>query len=525
MSVRRLTWRLARHGAIAWAVAVAVILATGAVAYRAAYPDAAARRSFAATIGSSRGLDALYGRSTRLDTVGGFVAWRYGTTVAVVVALWLAMATTRILRGDEESGRADLLLAAPGGPRHLLAEQSMGIGAAAALVGAAALIGCLTGGLSLVGSALFAATVLGAGVLFACIAALVSQLTRTRRRALGVTGAILGVAYLVRALGDGAPHRSWLTWATPLGWVARVAPFGPHHSVVAASLLVVASVAAATGAVVARDRRDCGDSALAERAGKATTRRVTSLGTLDLVMRRGAVVGWSIGLALTGLLFGFIAADIAKFMAENPNLSNRTSNITGSSLATIKGFLGLSFAVVAVIAALYAGAQMVTTRRDEETTLANLVTAGATRMRWLTVRITVAAGSLVLVTLIAGVTAWAGVRLSGQSITIAEAVRGALNTLPADALYLGLATAAFGLRPRTVTAVAYGSVAASYALLIVTSIGDAPRWVIDLSPFSHLAAVPAAPVNALASVVLALVGAVLVATGYVAFERRDLLAE
>lgn len=525
MSVRALTWRLARRGAVAWALAVVLILLTGAVAYRAAYPDVASRRAFALTIGSSRGLDALYGRSSRLDTVGGFIAWRYGTTIAVVVALWLAMATTRILRGDEESGRADLLLSGSTGPRRVLAEQALGIGAAALLVTLAAFVGCLAAGLSVTGSALFAATVAAGGALFASIAALVSQFTRTRRRSLGITGAILGAAYLVRALGDGAPHRQWLTWATPLGWVERIAPFEPHHSVLAAVLVVAAVLVACAVTVVARDRRDTGDSALPARADVARTRRITSIGSLDVILRRGALAGWSVGMALTGLLFGFIAADIAKFMADNPTVSKRTSNITGSSLASVKGFLGLSFAVIAVIAALYAGAQMVTTRRDEETTLANLVTAGATRMRWLAVRLLDAAVSLVVITLVAGLAGWAGVRLSGQPLAVADAVRGAANTIPTGVLFLGLATAGFGLRPRAVTAVAYGSVALSYALLIVTTIGGTPRWVIDLSPFSHLAAVPAAPANTLASVVLVLAGALGIATGFVAFDRRDLLAE
>lgn len=525
MSLRALTWRLARRGAIAWSVAVALILVTGSVAYRAAYPDVVSRRAFALTIGSSRGLDALYGHSSRLDTVGGFIAWRYGTTIAVVVALWLAMATTRILRGDEESGRADLLLSGSTGPRRLLAEQSLGIVAAALLVTIAAFVGCLAGGLAVTGSALFAGTVAASGLLFASVAALVSQFTRTRRRSLGITGAVLGLAYLVRALGDGAPHRGWLTWATPLGWVERIAPFEPRHSALAAVLLVVAGVAVCTVTVAARDRRDTGDSALPERVDQASTRRITSLGGLDVILRRGALAGWSLGMALMGLLFGFIAADIAKFMAENPTVSKRTSNITGSSLASIKGFLGLSFAVIAVIAALYAGAQMVTTRRDEETTLANLLTAGATRMHWLAVRTAVAAASLVLITLAAGIAGWAGVRLSGQPLAVTDALRGAANTVPTGVLFLGLATAVFGLWPRAVTAVAYGSVAASYALLIVTAIGGTPRWIIDLSPFSHLAAVPAAPVNTLASVVLVFAGALGIAAGFVAFDRRDLISE
>jgi len=81
------------------------------------------------------------------------------------------------------------------------------------------------------------------------------------------------------------------------------------------------------------------------------------------------------------------------------------------------------------------------------------------------------------------------------------------------------------LAPRAVSAVAYGAVTASYALLIVTALGNAPRWLIDMSPLSHLAPVPASSANLGASFVMLALALVAGGVGALRFDRRDVEGE
>jgi len=63
----------------------------------------------------------------------------------------------------------------------------------------------------------------------------------------------------------------------------------------------------------------------------------------------------------------------------------------------------------------------------------------------------------------------------------------------------------------------------AYLLQLIGSLADAPRNLVDLSPFSHVAAVPAQPVDVTPMVVmlgLALIGAVVAEVGW---RRRDVL--
>jgi ABC-2 type transport system permease protein len=97
----------------------------------------------------------------------------------------------------------------------------------------------------------------------------------------------------------------------------------------------------------------------------------------------------------------------------------------------------------------------------------------------------------------------------------------ALNMLPAALLFLALAVAAFGVLPRLTVAIGAGAVALTYVLEVIGALLRAPSWLLDVSPFHHLAAVPIAPVNAQAAIVMLTMAACLVALGVVAFDRRD----
>ncbi|MCW2141193.1 hypothetical protein BXY51_005773 [Actinoplanes cyaneus] len=53
----------------------------------------------------------LFGAPMGLDTAGGFTVWRVGTFTAVLLGAGVILATTRITRGEEDTGRWDVLLA------------------------------------------------------------------------------------------------------------------------------------------------------------------------------------------------------------------------------------------------------------------------------------------------------------------------------------------------------------------------------------------------------------------------------
>ena len=387
-------------------------------------------------------------------------------------------------------------------------------------------LSCMLSGLPIGGSILFGVMIGAGGLLFGSVAAVTSQLVAPRRRAAGWAGGLLGAAILLRALGDATPTRSWLTWTTPLGWVERISPFRDPSWL---ALVIVVGVAVLLGlvAVGLRDRRDTGEGLVSAVGGRRVrTRPLASSLALDWMMTRATLVAWAAGVAVTGLVLGFLAVDVADYMQQDQSMNDVTSRIGGASIATIDGFLGLSFAVVALVLAVFAGAQVVAAREEEGSgRVENLLTAGAGRVRWLAGRAVVMVGSVVLLALVGGASAWSGVALSGSGADIGAALRGALNVVPVALLFGGLTVLAYGLLPRATAAVAFGAVVLAYLLQVFGSIAEAPHWLLDLSPFAHVPPVPAVPADLTSSAVMVAVGLAAAAGGALAFSRRDIAAD
>src|SRR5690625_7565838 len=100
-----------------------------------------------------------------------------------------------------------------------------------------------------------------------------SQVNEFSRAASGMAGALLGAAFVLRALGDMAEAGgSALSWASPLGWAAQTAPYVHDRW---APLLLLAGLAAMTAALAyaLQDRRDFGGGLVPPRAGAGRGRR------------------------------------------------------------------------------------------------------------------------------------------------------------------------------------------------------------------------------------------------------------
>ena len=133
----------------------------------------------------------------------------------------------------------------------------------------------------------------------------------------GVAGAVIAVAYVLRAVGDvGTPA---LTWLSPIGWYQAHAPLLRPALVAdaAAARRLAAALAGAAYALFAR--RDYGAGVLAARPGPGARRRPSLSTPLGLAWRlqRGAVIGWTGGHGPAGLAYGSIGDDVGTLIGDS----------------------------------------------------------------------------------------------------------------------------------------------------------------------------------------------------------------
>jgi polyether ionophore transport system permease protein len=529
--IARLTARKAVRSGLVWGYVFGALIASSAVSYTRIYRTQAARDALAAAYGANKATSALFGPAPQLQTVAGFTAFKVGMTLILLGAVWGLLTSTRLLRGEEDDGRWELLLAGQTTRRRAAAQALAGLGVGAVTLWA--LTAILTVGVGLdpsvkiaAGSALYFALAMAApAVMFLAVGALASQLAPTRRQAAGCAAAFLGLCYAVRMIADAGVGLHALIWTSPLGWVEELRPLAEPQPL---ALLPIAAFTAALAAVAVRlaGVRDADAGILADRARSAPRLRLLSgPGGLTIRLVRPTAGGWWTAIALSALLFGLIARSAG-------------STISGSSAADVLAklgatgtgtgaVLGVCFLALAVLIA-FAAAGQVTAARSEEASgrLDHLLASPVSRSRWLGGRLLAAALVLLAGGALAGVFGWLGATSQHSGTGLGTLLNAGLNLIPPAITIGGIGVLAFGAWPRRTSVVVYVVLGWSLLADIIGGFGGSgpvSRWLLDTSVFHQMASAPAVAPNWSANGVMVAVGAACALLGGLAFNRRDLV--
>ncbi|MGW0297845.1 ABC transporter permease [Streptomyces anthocyanicus] len=448
------------------------------------------------------------------DSLGALTAWRVGLYAGALAAVMSLLIVVRHTRDEEESGRQEVVASGMVGRRAPLTAALLAAAVANAVL--ALLVFAGLAGQGTAGALALGLGIAGIGMLFAAVAAIVAQLTESARLARGLTAAVLGGAFVLRAAGDSATDdgSSVLTWVSPLGWLENVRAFADERWW---ALLLIAGATVAQGAVAygLAGRRDLGMSFLPTRPGPAAGRLRTA-GALAWRLQRGSVLGWSIGFFAAGVVYGGMTEGAADLVGDNEQAREIIERMGGQAGLT-DAFVSAMVGMLGLIAALYVVASVLRLGGEETSGRAEPVLAGAVgRLRWAAGHVVIAFGGAALIMLLAGLGFAAGY---GQDF---GAILGAcLVQLPAVWVIGGAAVLLHGLLPRA--AVAAWAVAG--AVLLLGWVGpalDVPQTVLDVSPFGHLPKLPGGEMNWSPVLVLVLIAGALVAAGLVGLRRRDL---
>jgi ABC-2 type transport system permease protein len=528
--IGRLVARRAVRSVIAWGYVFAAYVVGSISGFALTYKTQAAREQLARSFGANVGLQALIGPARHIDTVAGFAAWRTGVTLTVIGAVWGLLASTRLLRGEEEAGRWELLLSGQTTRRRAAAQGVAGLAAGWLVLFAVTTIATVADGrtvhpaLPARACAFYALSITCGAAMFLAVGAFTSQLARTRRRAATIAGAVLGVAYMIRMVADAGTTLGWLRWASPLGWVEELRPLVGTH-LLPLGPIGAFTVALAVLAVRLAGARDVGDGVLPERdTARARTRLLNGPTGLGLRLLRGTAVAWLVAVAGLGFVEGLIAKGAAVAVTGSAAVERALGRLGGRNGGVV-AYLGLSFLITAIALTLVAAGQAAANREEEATgRLDNLLVRPVGRWSWLAGRLAVEAVILLILGLVAGAATWIGAATQHSGVGFGSLLQGGLNAVPPALFLLGAATLVHGAVPRLVTPVTYGLIAWSFLVEFVGSVINMSHWVLDTSILYHLAPAPAAPPRWGSAAVMVALGAAGALGGAALFRRRDLIS-
>ena len=500
-----------------WVGAIVGLTYASVAGVRRTYDTPVEIASYAVNIGGSPASVAMAGPPVALHEIGGILVYETSMNALLGVALMSVFLVVRHTRAEEDAGRVELLGATEVSPHAVVAAAVMTAVAASVLVGLGVAGSFLAERQPAAESMLFGTAVAALGVVFAGVAACAAQLMSHARGAIGVSLAVLGVAFGVRAVGD-VGENAW-SWLSPMGWSQQVRVYDDNRWW---PLLLSLGLAATLGAltVVLEARRDLGGGLVPPRPGPARAGRTLS-GVVGLSWRlqRGAILGWLAGTLAMGLLLGSFSDAIQNMVEDNPTLA---AYFAQSGLDVVEAYLATSLLLLAIGSSGFAVSSALRLRSEESALRAEPVLATAVgRTRWLLAGLLVTAVGTTVVLAVGGLGVGVSYAAStGRPAEVLTMVGSVLVHLPAVAVLVAVAVLLVGWAPRAAGA-AWAGVVVAFVIGWLGALLGLPSWADDLSPFTHVPAVPAAEVTPVPLVVLGGLALAATAAGAVGFRRRD----
>jgi len=513
-----------RRRLLIWVLALAGVTVYTTVALGAVYPTAASRQARAVVMQTPAGiLLSGPGFGTSHYTLGAMTANELGLSAMVAIAILSIQVVVRHTRAEEEGCGAELLLTGAVGRRAPLT-MALGLAALADLAVAVVVTAGLAGsGMAFVDSVVLALGWALTGLVFAGVAAVTAQVFDSARAATGAALAVLGVAAVVRGVGDMLqPGGSALSWFSPIAWAQQTRAFVDLRWT--PLLLSVAAIGAFVGAAFRIGRhRDVGAGLLVPRRGPAVASPYLAGPTaLCARLQRGSLIGWTVALFLLGATFGSLTDSVVSMVRQNALLA-RMFAATGADVPD--SFTAATTVEFGLGAAAFAVASVLRLRSEESAGRAELLLATPLhRRRLMAAGVGVSALGAAVLLLAAGLgDGLAAAAVSGDVDLIGRDIGAALVHLPAVLVIAGVATLLVGAAPRLASLAWLLVIWALLAGMFGTLLG-LPEWTLELSPFGWTPKVPAEDVSLAPLGGLLIVAAALLIAALAAFRRRDVPA-
>ncbi|NJP89977.1 polyketide antibiotic transporter [Nonomuraea sp. FMUSA5-5] len=458
----------------------------------------------------------------RLDVLA---TWRSGGFLYLASALAALMSVIRHTRREEDAGRSELVLAGRVGRAAPLTAALLVAGGTSLIGGALTAAALIGAGLEPAGSLTYGGGIAVAGWMFGGIAAVAAQLSRNAHTATVIALTALGAAYVLRFAAD-VSGQAWLKYLSPVGWVHLVEPYQSERWwLLGVCVLVSAILYGAAYRLLAR--RDLGSGLLPERLGPESAPELRGPVSLAWRLHRALLLKWLAGVAVFALLGGALTAPARDLVSRPSIIVDNITHFLGIAAGEkmVAGYLWYLILIIAYAVALYPVLMIVRLRAEETSGRAEALHATPmTRLRWASGHLLVTALGTAALMAVAGLAFGVIYSLAvGHLLTDAPAfLAGALSTVPAAWCVGAVCLLAYGLLPRAAVVIAW------LAWLLTTGLGQVVGPLYGLwggspaEPFHHIpnamlaTAFPLVPVTALLAITTLLTGA-----GLLALRHRD----
>ena len=448
----------------------------------------------------ARQLTYLLPAPAELDTMAGYLTWRWFGSAVLIYAFWALLAGTGAGRGDEERGLIELWLSTGASRLRLTAARVAGF----AVVGAVSIafmlavtdVGAAIGREPLpLGPLAFEGVAMWVLTLFVfAFALVVAQLVTTRRSATGIAGVVVLGLFMLNAAARSGVDVGALRWVSPFYLFERSTPLlqGGSLDAPATAALALGAFVLVVIAVVAFVRRDIGGPLFRIASGKTRVEwrpagdpllRMPVLAIVD--QQRVWTVAWALGLAV---LAGFLTST-TKVMVDalgNSNIPMLRAYFERAGINVYADFVGVIwFSTLLLLVSLFVVVQVNGWAADDaEGRLEMILSAPVSRGRVVVERIAAVVVACAVVVAASSLAVYLTATSTGISLAGGRFVFASAAVLPVAYAFAGVGHAFVGWRPRLAVVVLGALAVVGYFAQQFTPLFAWPDWVNDVSLYA-----------------------------------------
>jgi ABC-2 type transport system permease protein len=479
-------------------------------------------------------LQGMAGKVVNVDTLGGYLQYKYGVFFPLVVSLWSILALSGTLAGEAQRGSLEFV-AATGRSRRRVAFEKLGghlvvLGivvlvtfVAITIAGStlAALPGDEISPLSALAYSLWLGLIaLAGGALAFALGPFVG-----RGAAAGIAGAVTFAGFILNGYQDPVPALAPFANLTWWGWTQDHVGLAGQYDWPSVALVAVVTVVLLAVGIEAFARRDIGVTTALPTP--SLPRPLLGLGGplgRGISINLGTALWWGIGIGFFGLVLGGAASDFMDQLADSPQFLQLLETVfPGVDYGSAGGFLQLLFVEFGVILAGLAAASLVSGWASDETSgrLEMVLATPLSRMGW-----ALSGGMAMLVNVAFFLALAAAGTAIGVATTDSEVATPLLGTLVLGlyaAALVGIGHAVGGwLGTRFAATAVVVFVLVTWFIQLLGPLMGLPQVVMDLALTTHFGQPMVGEwdmTGVVASVAIAVAG---IALGTWGFTRRDL---
>ncbi len=516
----RFICRRERIMTIVWIISIASFAGLVAAIYPSLLPTQAETMQMAASM-ANPAMVAMMG------PIYGMESLTQASVMTQECLIWLIITASimniflvnRHTRGDEELGRLEMFRALPVG--RLTGGFATILFAFLANVIISLLIAFLLIVLNIEGTTIMGALVYGfsigmVGFVFASLTLLLAQILSTAQGVSGMSFALLGLFYILRAVGD--VENNILSFISPIGLGMKVEAFYSNLIWPIITLIIEGIVISAIALIISAIR-DHGTGLVPASKGRAKASRFLCCPFgFAFKLSQSTILGWGLGLFILGISYGSICPSINDFVDSN-EMMQKVLQARGSSVL-LDSYVSMIFSMMSMLASVPVVLSAMKIYSEEKRgRLDQILSRAVPRLKLYCSYIIIAIIESVIMQFLLA----AGMFLaSSGELDLSKVLKASFNHLPALWVMIGLTVFLVGVLPK-LTSLIWLVFGYSFIVVYIGSIIDFPKWMAKVTPFGNIPLLPVEDFAPLPLIILTLIAAAFTLIGLWQYKRRDIM--